>query len=405
MNGCSSIINPLLSDDTLATIHAWKQLGSQIFGDPRHNKLEIRGFDGHPQLKGQTINVKEAGTLLRFALAVAALGKGDVTFVGEGTLLRRSNARIVDVEPLRTLGVNIEAQGSECCLPIIVHGTGSIRGGHIKVKSDVTSQVISSLLIVSPLADEDTIIETDGVIVSRPYVDVTIDVLRQAGIEVVSSDSYRSFAVRHGQTFSPLVDYRIHGDYSSAAFLIAAACVVQSDITIRDLAEDKQGDRQVIDVLNTMGAKIETGTDYVRVQGPFELRGIEISCRDMPDLVPVLAAAATMAQGKTRIYDIGHLRYKESDRIVSLVQELGKLGVRVQSGKNEIVIESSVLSGGIVSSCFDHRIAMALALIGLKTGDLTIEDAQCISKSYPNFVRDLQLLGASLVALPKSECR
>lgn len=389
MNGSCQVINPLYSNDTLATINAWRQLGSVIKRGP--GCLEIKGFYGLPHPTGYSINVGESGTLLRFILPILALAEGDFTIRGKGTLLGRSNRTIV--EALRSWDINISGVDKEHKLPIKLKGEGVIKGGKTYVSGRESSQTISSLLIVAPFANDDTVIIVKDRLVSRPYVEVTIDVLRQAGIKV-RNDDYKEFHVRCGQKLKPPGKFAVHGDYSSAAFLMAASSLLPSDITITDLTDDKQGDKKIVDILNKMGAKIKHIKNTVKIKGPFELKGIDIDCSDIPDLVPVLAVIGCFAKGKTRIYNIAHLAHKESNRITAPAGELMKLGADISATGDSIIIKQSCLKPGHVSSCDDHRIAMALVVAGLKTGKVRAGGVECISKSYPDFLRDIKSLGA-----------
>ncbi len=203
-----------------------------------------------------------------------------------------------------------------------------------------------------------------------------------------------SFYVQGNQKFRPKKKFIVHGDYSSAAFLMAAACLVKSNVTIKDLVEDKQGDRRIIDILNKMGARINRVKDSIKIKGPFELKGMDIDCCDTPDLVPILAVIGCFAKGKTRIYNISHLMYKESDRINAPARELAKLGANIHISNNELIVHHSTLKRADVSSCRDHRIAMALAVAGLRIGNLEIEGSECIAKSYPDFISDMRSIGA-----------
>ena len=389
INGSCEVINPLFSNDTLATINAWKQLGSVIKKEPRC--LRIKGFYGLPHPAGRTVNVGESGTLLRFILPIVALAKGDFKIRGKGTLLGRSNRTIV--EALRSWNIDISGTGKERKLPIRLKGKGEIEGGEIYVSGRESSQTVSSLLIAASFAKDSTTIIVKDKLVSKPYVDVTIDILRQAGIKV-RNDKYKKFHVRCGQEFRPPRKFIVHGDYSSAAFLIAAASLLPSNVAITDLASDKQGDKKIISILNKMGAKIKHTKNTVRIKGPFELKGINIDCGDIPDLVPILAVLGCFAKGKTKIYNIAHLAHKESNRITVPAGELMKLGANIAVTKSSITVKRSCLRSGDVSSCDDHRIAMALAVAGLKIGNVRIKGAECISKSYPNFLRDIKSLGA-----------
>lgn len=393
LNGRAKISNPLLSEDTAAAIGALKKLGAVI--KKGNNFLLVKGFQGRPCLREGGINVGESGTLLRLLLPVIALGRGRYLVQGAGTLLKRPNRAIA--QSLLSLGVDIRGRGGEFRLPIQINGRGGISGGEVAVSHAHTgSQTISSLLMAAPFAESDvTLVVKDGA-VSRPYIDITIDVLKRAGIRV-SRQGYRRFFVAAPQSCRPGCDFVIHGDYSSAAFLIAAGCLIKSDITITDLASDKQGDRRIIKILNSMGARICHRNNRVSVKGPFRLKGRDIDCSDTPDLVPILAVAGCFARGKTRIRNIGHLAYKESNRILATAGELKKLRAKINGGADSLVIEESALRPGAVSGCNDHRIAMALAVCALKIGGITVKGAECINKSYPRFVSDMKSLGARFV--------
>ena len=397
LDGKAAIFNPLYSRDTLAAITSLRKFGASI--KSKGNKLLIKGFNGIPLLKSGRINVGESGTLLRLLLPIAALGKGKFLVEGEGTLLQRTNRPIA--EALLSLGVDIQGKDQEFRLPIIIKGKGGIEGGEVKVSAKISSQAISSLLMVSPLARKDVTILIKDEVVSKPYIDITLDVLKQAGIKV-KREGYTRFLIKSGQCFKFRENFTIGGDYSSAAFLIVAACLISSDVVITNMVKDKQGDRKIIDILNSMGAKIKHSNNRVHIKGPFELKGRDINCADTPDLVPILAVAGCFAKGKTRIVNIGHLAHKESNRILTPASELRKLGVDIEAGKDSLVIKESVLKPAEVSSCNDHRIAMALVVAGLTVGGVTIKNAGAISKSYPHFVMDMRSLGARLVVKKKS---
>ncbi len=393
MNSSAKVVNPLICDDTLATIKTWRQLGAEIV--QKDNYLDIKGFNSKPHLISNELNVNESGTLLRFLLSILSYAEGEILIRGKGTLLNRTNK--VLVEALKKIGVEVEGQGNEHTLPIKIKANGKINGGEIEISGKTSSQVISSLLIAAPLASQDTTIIVKDDLVSKPYIDITIDVLRWAGIEIIN-DNYKFFKIKCGQKFQPKNDYIIHGDYSSSAFLMAAACLVDSDVTIVDLVDDKQGDKKIINILEKMGAKITRNENSINIKGPFDLQGTEIDGHDIPDLVPVLTVLGTFAKGKTRIYNINHLVHKESNRITDPAGELKKLGAKIDiTANNEIIIYESILkSGKNVSSRKDHRIAMSLSLIGLKFDNIIIEGANCISKSYPDFFNHLNQLGAKI---------
>jgi 3-phosphoshikimate 1-carboxyvinyltransferase len=392
LDGSHRVMNPLFCDDTRNTIALFRKLGARI--ERNGKNLVVRGFAGRPELRGRGVNVGESGTLLRLALSILPLANGNIAVKGEGSLRGRPNKQVVDV--LQNWGVVMKGRGRDAKLPILIEANGLIPGGKAVVEGGVTSQVISSLLIAAPFAEADTVLEVGGKLVSRPYVDITIDVLKWAGIRVERS-GYRRFCVRHGQKLRPKNNFTVHGDYSSAAFLLAAAALTESDVTVTDLVNDCQGDRKSLGILRAMGAKVERTNDAVRLMGPFKLVGIDIDGADTPDLVPILSVLGCFAKGTTRIRNVAHLVHKESNRLTRPAAELRKLGARISFTRDELVIKHARLHSGSVSASNDHRIAMALAVAGCAIdGGVTIRGAECISKSYPGFVSDMRKLGARI---------
>lgn len=398
MNGKSVIHNFLDSEDNRNTINAWINLGAKIKEEGR--SLHIEGFNGKPNFQTSEINVGEAGTLLRFILSVVALGKGTMTITGKDTLLIRKNTTMV--RALDKLGVEISSTGADHRVPITINAKGKLVGGKVKVRGDITSQLVSSLLIALPRAVRNStiIIENPEQLVSRPYIDVTIDVLRKAGITVTRTKDFSRFEVEGRQRFTGLNEV-VPGDWSSAAFPIAAASLIESDVKINGLDyNNAQGDKAIVDIINEMGGNVIVGSGHVKIKGPFKLHGIKVDCRDTPDIVPVVAVLAAHANGETRITNIGHLRHKESDRIKSIKDEFVKLGIDIKTKDDEIIItgspDSVIKSNQILYPHSDHRIAMCLSLIGLRNGDMKIENAKCIEKSYPEFINHMQQLGAKI---------
>ncbi len=397
MNGQARIVNPLFCDDTLATIKIGQKLGARI--SKHKHYLDISGFGGKPSLPDPILNVGESGTLLRLLLPLLTLAKGAYSVRGKGTLCARPNKPMV--EALHSWGINIKGRDEDHKLPLKIVGPGRIPGGISEVSGKMSSQTVSSLLMVAPWAGKDTTIIIRDKLVSRPYVDITIDVLRWAGIQV-ERQGWKRFRVERGQVFKPEGDFVVPGDYSAAAFLMAAACLISSDLTITDLVKDKQGDRKILTILRQMGANIKDDGKTVRIKGPGKLKGMEIDCSDTPDLVPILAVLGCFAAGRTRLFNLAHLVYKESNRITATAGELRKLGADIACTDQELLIRPSPLHPASVSARNDHRIAMALTVAGLRTGKLTIKDAHCISKSYPDFISDMRARGASLEKIYQS---
>jgi 3-phosphoshikimate 1-carboxyvinyltransferase len=396
MDGDCAVLNPLRSDDTMNAARVLGSLGARI--EDRGDSFFVRGFNGKPSPREGVINAGENGTLLRFTLGILSLSDGETVVEGEKSLRRRPNSAIVFA--LRSLGVQIEGEGDAHRVPVKIKGTGVLKGGEAVIDGTTTSQAVSSILAAAPFAEDDVTIRVEGELVSKPYVDITIDVLGWAGVSV-ENENYRVFRVRSGQDFRMRPEVRINGDYSSAAFLMASAAVAGSTVSVAGLAPDCQGDMKIIEILERMGAKITRSGSSVTVDGCSGLSGGEFDCSDIPDLAPVLAVLGCFAKGKTRIYNAPHLLYKESNRLAQPAGELRKLGAKIVQSEDGLVIEHSKLSSGEVSSWGDHRVAMSLAAagIGIK-GGLRIKNAECAAKSYPGFVDDMKKLNARMRAVP-----
>jgi len=390
-NGRSKVIDPLICDDTIATIRACRLLGAKIMESPR--RLEIIGFE-KPSTPDDIIDCGESGSTMRFITPICALADGISILTGGESLRRRP------IEPLlkamRKLGIRCYSARMDGYPPVIVFG-GGIRGGKTHIRGDVSSQFISGLLFASPKAERETEIEVTTQLESKPYVNMTIEVLGEHGIRIIR-DGFRRFIIPPKQEYKPR-DHRIEGDYSSASFILAAAAITDSNIRVDNLkSETLQGDRLIIDILELMGVRVEVGSNYVKVLGVKDkLRGIEINLRDNPDLIPVCAAIAPYAEGKTIIRGVRRLRFKESDRISTITSELRKMGVRISSSGDQIEICRSQTWGAELNAHRDHRIAMACTVTALRAkGETIIHGIECISKSYPKFIDDMKLLGANL---------
>lgn len=385
--GVSKISRPVFCDDTEVTIDMCNRFGAQIV--KRGVDLEVEGFGKHilnpPELK-----LGESGTTLRFAIALSTLVDGVVNLRTDpkSTLTNRPSSGLIDA--LTSLGAEIESNGS--CLPIKIKGA-KMKGGKIEVSGKASSQFISALLFIAPMTEEGLEIKVVGGMKSRPYVEITIDILKCAGIKVSKSKDFTLFKVKP-QEYRPF-NFTVPGDYSSAAPLMCAALATGSEITVTNLMKDKQGDRAVLDILKKMGAKVSVGKGRVTVSRK-KLKGIELEGRDTPDLIPPLAGLACFCSGKSRFYDISHLRKKESDRISELSAELKKIGAKVKEKEGEFVVTPGKVRHAIIDTHNDHRIAMALTVVGLGGKGITLLNPNSVKKSYPEFFRDLKVLGAKI---------
>ena len=401
LGGNTLIKNPSHSEANEAMMSACRQLGATITLT-NEKDWNVKGFNGHPEVTVPTIYIGNSGTALRISTALASLIKGEVIIDGDASLRKRHTKPLIDA--LNKLGADITAtppDGIHGYAPITIKGSGGLQGGSTKLDGTESSQYLSSLLLVSPLAKEDVHIELTGKIVSKPYIEMTMEIVKQFGIEIDNPDE-RHYDIKGQQSYKNPPIYEVPADYSQAAFPLAAGCLVESDIKVRGLKrDDKQGDKEIITILQRMGANIKEYSDHVRVQGPTELTGIEVDLIDTPDLFPVLAVLGVYAKGKMRLYNMPQIRSKETDRIAVIERELTKYGVRVESGVDEMTVYHTELpernydfSAKGTHGVTDHRVSMALSLIGIRSGCAIIREADRVSISYPDYFTHLEMLGA-----------
>ncbi|MEM3640543.1 MAG: 3-phosphoshikimate 1-carboxyvinyltransferase [Candidatus Bathyarchaeia archaeon] len=391
-NGTSEILNPLTSDDTEATLRAIEAFGANVEFEEKLWRVK-----GARQLKAprDPINCGESGATLRFMIPVAALAFGSSTFILGPSLERRPILPLL--QSLQQLGVKINLELKKGNSFIQIHG-GGIRGGKTTIRGDISSQFVSGLLFACPRAKEDTEIVITTPLESRSYVQMTIEVISKHGIEISASDDFTKMKIPSNQGYDPC-DHKVPGDFSSAAFLMAAAAVTRAKVKLRNLdCYSIQGDRAILDLLKQMGSKVNVGEEFVEIEGE-KLEAIDIDARDIPDLVPVCAVLACYAKGTTKIYNAERLRYKESDRLSSLYIELKKMGAEIATEKNGLIIRGPcTMHGAKIDPHGDHRIAMACAIAALgATGETKIKNSECVNKSYPRFFDDLRLLGVNVV--------
>lgn len=389
--GTSTIINPSYCDDALVALKTAQSLGAQV---RRRNKKTIIVSANEIKSSRKQMNVGESGTVLRFLLPLAALQGKKVKIVGRGTLKSRPNHHLIQV--LRQMGVDIAGCGEQHYIPIEIHG-GTMRGGPLEIDGSLSSQFISALLITCPALADDTRLRIKGRrIVSEGYITMTRQVLKQAGIKIIPKGD-REFYIPGHQRFKGLKNFIVPADYGLAAFLMAAAALTKSDVILRGYLSDEfqQADAAMLTFLKKMGVKFTRTTRTIHMKGPFGLKGGNFSLKDCPDLLPIMSILALFAQGKTRLYDISHARFKESNRIRDLKRELLKVNSRILEKKNEMTVEPQTRyrRDCLLDPHHDHRLAMAFCILGLKLG-VRVKDIECVAKSYPEFVRDFKKLGA-----------
>jgi 3-phosphoshikimate 1-carboxyvinyltransferase len=384
-DGESFLINALRSEDTEHTARALEKFGVPIFWE--REEIRVLGRGGKLRAEEEKIFVGNSGTSMRFLTALAALKNGRTILDGNERMRERPVADLL--EGLRTLGVRTYSREEEGYPPVVVEPE-KFKGGKAKIKGEESSQFLSALLMIAPYALQDVYVEVVGNLVSKPYVDITRDVMAAFRVEV-QSEGYRSFFVRSGQRYLPQT-YRIEGDASNASYFFSAAALTKGRVRVENFYPNSvQGDAGFLNILEKMGCDVIRGEDWAEVYGK-ELQGIEIDMNSMPDLVPTLAVTAAFAKGKTIIQNIGHLRFKESDRITAIGGELVRIGIRVEEGDDWLKIEGGKPHGAEIETYNDHRLAMSFAIAGLAVPGVKIKGEQCVDKSFPSFWQVLQKL-------------
>jgi 3-phosphoshikimate 1-carboxyvinyltransferase len=393
-HGTSKISGPLLSEDTEATLRAVKALGAKV--KAAENCWTVEGAQ---PLKGakKPIDCGESGATLRFMIPVAALAPESSVFVLGKSLEKRPIAPLL--RSLKQLGAEAHSQRVGGKSSIVVKG-GGIAGGKTTLGGDVSSQFVSGLMFACPLARADTEITLTTPLESKGYVKMTMAVLAAHGIKVSVPEEFSRLDIPSNQTYKPC-SHRVPGDFSSAAFLLAAAALTLSEVSVKNLDyETVQGDKFVLEILKQMGVNGKVCPDRVEIKGKDSLlEAVDVDARNIPDLVPVCAVLACYAKGTSKIHGAHRLRYKESDRLLSLYLELKKMDAKIAMNESSLTIKGPcALHGAVIDAHNDHRIAMACAVAALGAeGETKIQDAECVRKSYPRFFHDLRALGADVV--------
>ena len=392
-DGESRIRRPLVCDDTEATVNAVRAYGAKV--EEREAEWIVCGSSKLEMTK-DVIDCGESAATMRFVTPIAAHPSGVTKLTGGESLRKRPMEPLLVA--LRQLGVVCYSLDGSGRPPLVVHG-GGIRGGITSIPGDISSQFISGLLFASPFAKGDVEIQLSTTLESRSYVEMTLEVLKDHRVAVRSSPDMREFFILHNQNLAPFSRV-IPGDYSSAAFLLAAAAVTSSKVRVLNLEKRSlQGDRAIVEILKQMGADLRVRDGCVELKGTGSLEAIQVDAKDIPDLAPVCAVLGCYANGRTVIRNARRLRMKESDRIESLVTELNRMAAKVAALGDDIVVEGPCkLRGASIDSRRDHRIAMACSVAALGAGGETeIQNADCVSKSYPSFYKDLRSLGGNII--------
>lgn len=374
-DGPSTVRGALRSRDTNLMLNALSELGVGVRVDA-DDETTIR-IEPHP-LQGGDVYCGLAGTVMRFLPPVAAFADGAVAFDGDEQARTRPLATILTA--LRDLGVHVTGDR----LPFTVTGTGAARGGDVTIDASASSQFVSGLLLSAPRFDDGVTVHHQGAPVpSTPHIDMTVDMLRTAGIDVDTSEP-DTWRVHPGPILA--VDWDVEPDLSNAAAFLAAAAVTGGAITVpRWPAKTTQPGAQIVDILAEMGCTIELDGDALTVRGPQRLTGIDIDLRDIGELTPTVAALAALADGPSVLSGIAHLRGHETDRLAALTTEINRVGGVCEETADGLRIAPATLHGAVWESYADHRMATAGALIGLVVQGVTVDDIETTSKTLPDF--------------------
>jgi len=377
--------SPLLSDDTRYMSEALRAFGVPVARVG--NDFQVTGQRGVMRAPKEEIFVGNAGTTMRFLTTFSALAEGITRLNGDERMQERPLADLLDC--LRQMNVDARSVRNNGCPPLEIHG-GGVQGGEVHLAGDKSSQYLTSLLLSAPYFRNDTTIRIVGDLTSKPYADITLDIMKAFGIHA-QNEAYQTFRVQGNQAYRAR-DYTVEGDWSSASYFLAAAAVTGGTAALTGLNPDSvQGDAGFLGALAEMGCAVEKTASEIRIRGN-SLRGIHINMNSMPDAVQTLAVVALFAEGPTTIEGIGNLRIKETDRIHALEKELSRLGARVEAGEDSITIHPGSYSGGEIETYNDHRMAMSFAVAGLRVPGVKIKNPRCVEKSFPDFFERFQAM-------------
>jgi 3-phosphoshikimate 1-carboxyvinyltransferase len=385
--GRSRLCGWLDSDDTQAMLEGLRRLGVESEVDPSTRDLIVHGVGTHFAIPLHPIDCRASGTTLRFLTALAALVPGRVVLDGTARMRERPIQELADA--LGALGVS--ARTTAGCPPISVQG-GNLTGGSVAIDASRSSQFLSALLMVAPLARRDVEINAIS-LTSRPYVEMTLDCMSTFGVSVDAGarDVYR---IRAGQHYRPR-NYRVEPDATAATYFLAAAAITGGRVKVEGLSPaSNQSDVRFAEVLQRMGCAVERGPNHVAVRGAPYLHGIDVDLNALPDSALTLAVVALYARGRTAIRNVPNLRIKETDRMAALKNELVKLGATVEATDTDLIIDPpDTPRGAKIATYDDHRMAMSFAIAGLRTPGIVIEDPECVAKTFPDFFERLRALG------------
>ena len=389
-DGKSIVKNVLNSSDIKATISACNAFGVEVHED--NDIITIRNTIGST-VQGSMIDAQNSGTTIRIAIAIAALSGGNTMLTGDESLKKRPMQPILD--SLQTLGVSSESDDG--LPPITIKG--KIKGNEVNIDGKISSQFISALLIIAPRLENGLIINIQGELVSKPYIDLTIAIMKEFGVVVNCEIPYKKYVVKH-QIYKPTT-FTVPSDFSNLALLLASNVLLGDGLEIEiSLGNLPQGDEAIIDILEELGVNVTLNGNIITTKSPKMLTGGRFDLSNTPDLLPALAILSLKSSEPIEIFNVKHARYKETDRIAIISRELKKIGIVVEEHEDGMTLTSNEnLSSGELNSENDHRLFMAFSIAAMYIGDCTVTDPDSVQISYPNFISDMKNVGAQIIPL------
>ncbi|MCP4747555.1 MAG: 3-phosphoshikimate 1-carboxyvinyltransferase [Desulfobacteraceae bacterium] len=377
-NGLCKIENPLRSEDTSLTLKALQQMGAKA--KDQGGVITLTGKNGKLEACENPIYLGNSGTSMRLLAAIVVLGKGEYTLTGSPRMCERPIQPLLD--SLTQLGINVHSENNTGCPPIRIQG-GTCKGGHTRIDCGVSSQYLSGLMLMAPCLEKGLSIDVINGPVSKPYIDMTADIMAAFGIGM-DRRGYEHFNIPGKQVYQSGT-YKVEPDGSQAGYFWAAAAITGKRIKVKSVTlASRQGDVRLSGVFEKMGCRVDHDPDGIAVTGG-PLKAIDIDMGNMPDMVPTLAVAAAFAEGTTIIRNVAHLRAKECDRLAAVSAQLTKMGIQTSTTENELRVTGGSAKGTDIETYDDHRIAMSFAVAGLKVPGIKIEDEHCVNKSFPNY--------------------
>jgi len=386
--GTTTITNLLESDDTQHMLNALKQLGIKYTLSEDRTKCVVEGNDGAITcLEPQELFLGNAGTAMRPLCAALCLGKGTYTLTGEPRMKERPIGHLV--EALHQAGADISYLESEGYPPLKIDANG-LEGGNVEIDGSISSQFLTALLLASPLAKKDMTITIIGELVSKPYIDITLQIMEDFGVKV-QNDNYQIFTIKSGQSYKAVQHYMVEGDASSASYFLAAAAIKGGTVKVTGIGRNSiQGDVAFVDVLEKMGAKVEWAETYVSVTRD-TLHAIDMDFNHIPDAAMTIATTALFVKGTTTLRNIYNWRVKETDRLHAMATELRKVGAIVEEGEDYLKITPPTkLKHASIDTYDDHRMAMCFSLLALDEVSVTINEPECTTKTFPTYFEVLK---------------